>query len=298
MCKDKKIYNTENEQIYDSHLLPGLMLNNPCKETFKNWLKLRYSSNTNSIARQLKGVTFGQGNRIEINKNTYALSLSDCYWLKDEDDSTLFSQVSPYYNDFWKGINDYAGGSIPTLYVGGFLTKEWVNKDYLHKYGKETLIEAECSFLCNLCKIPVAQVTLIKNGISIKNITNTNLMLEQGDQSGRLDPDDFSDKDIIDLFGLRGIQMLIIDAIVGNGDRHAGNFGWIRNTDTGQYISMAPLYDFDHALDTTKTNDRLTDSIKHIDNKKEISRICNIVIENTTNNIFKNRAKTILHNII
>lgn len=37
--------------------------------------------------------------------------------------------------------------------------------------------------------------------------------------------------------------MIIIDAVIGNGDRHAGNFGWLRNTDTGEYVSMAPLYD-------------------------------------------------------
>ena len=42
--------------------------------------------------------------------------------------------------------------------------------------------------------------------------------------------------------------MLVIDAIVGNGDRHAGNFAWLRDTDTGQYVCMSPLYDFDHEL--------------------------------------------------
>lgn len=54
-------------------------------------------------------------------------------------------------------------------------------------------------------------------------------MLEQADQSGRLDPEDFDEQTIIDLFGKAGAQMLIIDAIIGNGDRHAGNFGWLRN---------------------------------------------------------------------
>ena len=59
--------------------------------------------------------------------------------------------------------------------------------------------------------------------------------------------------------------MLIIDAIIGNGDRHAGNFGWIRNTDTGEYVCMAPLYDFDHALDSTLESDRLlTDAVKFV----------------------------------
>ena len=66
-------------------------------------------------------------------------------------------------------------------------------------------------------------------------------MLEQADQSGRLDPDDFDEQTIIDLFGKGGAQMLIIDAIIGNGDRHAGNFGWMRDADTGAYVGMAPL---------------------------------------------------------
>lgn len=78
-----------------------------------------------------------------------------------------------------------------------------------------------------------------------------------------LDPDDFDEQTIMELFGKAGAQMLIIDAVIGNGDRHAGNFGWLRNTDTGEYVSMAPLYDFDHALDSTLESDRLlTDAVK------------------------------------
>ena len=34
-------------------------------------------------------------------------------------------------------------------------------------------------------------------------------MLEQADQSGRLDPDDFDEQTIIDLFGKAGAQLLI-----------------------------------------------------------------------------------------
>ncbi len=78
-----------------------------------------------------------------------------------------------------------------------------------------------------------------------------------------LDPDDFDEQTIMELFGKAGAQMLIIDAVIGNGDRHAGNFGWLRNMDTGEYVSMAPLYDFDHALDSTLESDRLlTDAVK------------------------------------
>lgn len=89
--------------------------------------------------------------------------------------------------------------------------------------------------------------------------------------------------------------MLIIDAIIGNGDRHAGNFGWLRNADTGEYVSMAPLYDFDHALDSTLESDRLLmDAVKFcMPYKDEIRRIASVAAE-TVNEVFRKRAKSIL----
>lgn len=304
MCKDVEVFNIETEEVYNESLLPGYMIiNSSNKTTFKKWLKLRYSSNTNTIARQLKGVTFGQGNRIIIDEQTYALSLSDCYWIKDENLNLKFSDVSPYYNDFWKGDGIYDEGmAIPTLYVGGYLTKAWESSLLLAKYSKSTLIESECSELCKLCDIEVVHITIMDNseGVFVKNFTDTKFMLEQADQSGRIDPDDFCDSDIVDLFNLKGVQMLVIDAIVGNGDRHAGNFGWLRNTDTGEYVCMAPIYDFDHALDSKSDEDRLIRDIvslvKKVDDYRlETIRICNMAKLNLKNDVFKNRANSILN---
>ena len=130
-------------------------------------------------------------------------------------------------------------------------------------------------------------------------MTDVGLMLEQADMSGKIDPDDFTEEDIVRLFGLQGVQMLVIDAIVGNADRHAGNFGWLRNSDTGEYVCMAPLYDFDHALDSKLEYDRLIgDMLDCIKGDKiyeqECYRIAKIVSGLETNEIFKKRAKTIL----
>ena len=112
---------------------------------------------------------------------------------------------------------------------------------------------------------------------------------------GGKSPDDFDEETIIDLFGKAGAQMLIIDAIIGNGDRHAGNFGWIRNTDTGEYVCMAPLYDFDHALDSTLESDRLlTDAVKFcMPYEDEMVRIAGIA-QGSENEVFKKRAQSIL----
>ena len=259
MCKNIPIYDIDANKVLNTQLLPGymrVMSNNPNK--FKHWIKLRYSSNTNSLARQLKGIAFGQGNRVRINIETHALSLSDSYWMKESVDQCTFEQISPYYTDFWKGSGCYSGQSIPTLYTPGYLNKYWVDSKKLCKIGKETLIEVECARLCKLCSIPVNNIIQQdQNSILIENITSPRYMLEQADQSGMIDPDDFDNSDIIKHFGLSGLQMIIIDAIIGNGDRHAGNFGWLRDTDTGVYTCMAPLYDFDHALDSKSSSDLL-----------------------------------------
>lgn len=90
--------------------------------------------------------------------------------------------------------------------------------------------------------------------------------------------------------------MLILDAIIGNGDRHAGNFGWLRDTSTGAYVSMAPLYDFDHALDSSLETDRLlTDAVKFcMPYADEVKHIANIAAE-SENPVFSKRAQTIIN---
>lgn len=304
-CKNTPVLNIDTNEILKKALLPGYIReygNNP--NAFKAWLKLRYSSNTNTLARQLKGITFGQGNRVRINKETRALSLSDSYWIKSDSDSTVFEQVSPYYAPFWTGLNNIAyktGTSIPTLYVGGFLDKQWINSKTLYKVGKETLIEKACTDLCEACGIPVEHIEICPNGtgILVSNITTPDLMLEQADQSGLIDPDDFDSNTIVSHFGLAGYQMILIDAIVGNGDRHAGNFGWLRDSNTGKYLGLAPLYDFDHALDATSTNDiLLQEAVEITKQSREFmcrgQQILNITLSTSTHPIFKKRAQAII----
>ena len=81
MCKNTPVYDIENEKTLNYNLLPGLMQQKGAdNHTFTKWMKYRYSSGTNTIARKLKGITFGQGARMRINRETRALSFIDCYW--------------------------------------------------------------------------------------------------------------------------------------------------------------------------------------------------------------------------
>lgn len=96
--------------------------------------------------------------------------------------------------------------------------------------------------------------------------------------------------------------MILLDAIFGNGDRHAGNFGYLRDSNTGEYLSMAPLYDFDHALDATGTSDNLLlDAINISKSNKqyhqEAIRISTIITSHTSNKVFRKRASCILKHL-
>ena len=41
------------------------------------------------------------------------------------------------------------------------------------------------------------------------------------------------------------MALFIVDYLVEHDDRHWGNYGFLRDSKTGEYLSMAPFYDFD-----------------------------------------------------
>jgi len=308
MCKDKKVYDLDSEQVYNYELLPGKMKGNPCRDTFRQWLKARYSSGTNSMARKLKGVSFGQGNQVLIDITTYALSLNDCYWLREVGSNKYFDEVTPYLNEFVQEDLKVYSSSIPTLYTPGYLNKRWISWDKLIKFNDTDLlkIELECLKMCKGFGLIDYDSYLTdldnKLGLIVENFTNEYRMLETAEMSGRFD-EDFDSLEIINKMGEQGIYMIIFDAIVGNGDRHWGNFGYMRDTTTGEYLCTAPLYDFDHALDAKGTEDRLTkEAVDIINNiniesvKTKCRELCLYVVEHTTNEIFTRRANYVLDN--
>ena len=147
----------------------------------------------------------------------------------------------------------------------------------------------------------VAHYTKGDNCIFAKNFTNTQLMLEQAVSDSKYRNDEYDSLDIINDF-TNGFDMLVLDALVGNGDRHTGNFGWLVDTDTGNIVKSAPIYDFDHALDSKnpKTCILIKEIIDICKNNKEYSlkliEYCNKTIELNINEFFNCRAEYILEN--
>lgn len=302
MCKNVPVYNVDTETVLASNLLPGYMKKLPCAQTFKEWMKIRYSAQSNSLARQMRGITFGQGNRLRINIETGALSLSDCYWLKYANSAKTFEQVSPYFKEYWVGVGEYTGGAIPTLYVGGALDKYWNSDGNLIKVGKGVENEVLAARLCELCKIDCSTINIMSDGICVKNFTNCNLMLEQADASGKFDSEDFTIFDIVQEFGIRGMEMLVIDAITANTDRHAGNFGFLRDANTGAYLGLSPLYDFDQILGSSTIYDILIRDIVRLLKQMSIYQqraleIAQTAISSRLHSVFTERAKILIREL-
>lgn len=44
------------------------------------------------------------------------------------------------------------------------------------------------------------------------------------------------------------LDMLAFDSLIANDDRHAGNYGFLRDNHTGEYVSLTPLFDNNRSL--------------------------------------------------
>ena len=78
-------------------------------------------------------------------------------------------------------------------------------------------------------------------------------------------------------------DMFIVDCLIGNTDRHNGNFGFIKNIKT-EKLTLAPIYDCGSCLFSTFTDEKMEDVL----NNEGLLRDC---IKNTSSAIKYNGSK-------
>ena len=232
MCKDVPVYNVTQDIVLNGDLLPGCMLRGTM--TYSQWMKTRYSAGSNVSARRLMLRAFGTDNHNNTLKVTRALSLSDCYWLKQRDEKVIFSEVTPYLNKEWDGSGSFQGGSISTLFVNGAADKRWVDAKTLLKINSYK--ELEPYALCRELGLQEysAEAVLSEEGLQVANFTSTGCFLESMEQSGFIGEEDNSMAKAVELFGKRAAALFVIDYLAEHDDRHWGNFGFVRDADSGE----------------------------------------------------------------
>jgi len=248
MCKDTAVYDITQDMVLEKSLLPGCML----KETmnFPEWMETRYSKDTNFSSQRLMQSAFGSFDHERAAYATGAFSLSDCYRIKRQDEDILFMDVTPYIHKEWGGTeihgvqNDYIWGSLSNLFVSGKTDKRWIDAETLLKVN--SFGEIEPYLLCTAIGLQnIAEAQKSDEGIILGNFTTPDFFYESMEQFGitqeNTDPRDI----VIEKFKELAVALFVIDYLLENNDRHPDDYGFLRSSNTGEYISMAPYYNFD-----------------------------------------------------
>ena len=211
-----------------------------------------------------------------LSLRNYGLSLSDQYWFKPVETNISWSSINFFQNRFSNDVGDALFGETgtissmnlnsPDITTDGWLQKRWMIQD-----GKQALIKAGSSpfeqeayneeIATNIMKelkIPHTPywVEFIDNKAysMCNNFINedTDLVTAWSVLNSKKKPNHKSNyQHLIERckeLGMGNVrhqleQMVIIDCIIANTDRHWGNFGFIRDANTLAWKGFAPIYD-------------------------------------------------------
>lgn len=254
--------NYKVEYIEKKFLVPRGLRN------LREWIEERYIcifQNGIHNFYELTGIS-GIEELIEI---TNCISLKDTYWVKKDNSRKTWNSVSPYRNSLNEIVTEYSftGKLMGKITTGSpdFSTDGNFTKCWKREYSGLYLYKAGSSGACNAGNEPYSEVYAYKIaaglGIEIvkyelssyagrliskcKCLTNENVGLVPYRElygTNRCNfaellhsVDSTSKKQILD--------MLLLDYITCNTDRHYGNIGIFIENDTNRILGFAPLYD-------------------------------------------------------
>lgn len=265
--------------ILDEERLPIMVRQNPKK--FKDWW------NDRSIPRTRKGynLEFVEKEINQVLLNTYALSLTDHYWVKPIDVEMSWCDVNLFENDFqdvfgtktFTTFGDTEG--VMTSLLSGYTTKGELQKKWLiGEDGVRYLLkgvdgntsqqslnevfvtninylqEVECTpyylqrfetlsgdekWGC-LCPTFTSSQYEFVSAYELYNAVDKNLNLSNYNKIVYACELGGLDRQYVEEFLS---YQILLDFLVSNDDRHLNNFGVLRDTETLEYVKMAPIFD-------------------------------------------------------
>ena len=243
----------------------------PTSESLTRWLLHRTIPANRAYAQNfLSKNGLSENDFIGILQICKGLSLTDCYWVTYPNDQKTFAEVNLFDNRFSQVLSQIAftgyGSSpaskfrsSPEFTTNGMLPKAWRRKE-----GKVLLYKGGTSGLANTGKEPYSEfyAAQVAEAMGIPHVTY-GLSKWKGQLCSTCEL--FTSKDIsfvpastlistskisqiIDWFDDHGwkndlADMLVLDAIIRNTDRHLGNFGFLVDNHTNQLLRPAPIFD-------------------------------------------------------
>lgn len=289
MLKDTPVLEIEqyNSRILNYGLLP-ISLRYPevnYDDVMHGWTENRTMNIGKTNAKKLlAGFRISQSNPYMIARLFHFASLSDCYWMKEEDEPLTWDQVSLFRNPLERAVSATAlmgvNGNFrpllqkihtPELTVQGMAAKAWIREEdglYLYKVGKK---ELPASRILDALDIPhvVYREAEPERLNEIADRTHIDKIYSSGEkivkckiisseETAIVPWEDFqvycgyrdeNEYDFIKSFDPENYySMQIADYILGNEDRHGANFGFYMDNRNGELQGLYPLMDHDHAF--------------------------------------------------
>ncbi len=221
------------------------------------------------------------------------LSLTDTFWMKRENEDLKWDNVSLYQNPFddviariaFDGTGMYGRQNSPTspeYATSGSFEKCWIRDDdgiFLLKRGLtgfanvgfEPYSEKLASDLLDAANIKHVPYTLLKfhKKLACKcplfTSEKAGFVSIHRFYEGNFDIDDVLEFSSEHNSEERFREMIVFDAVMANVDRHAGNYGFLVDNDTGEILEMAPLFDHNMAcLPYMMQQDDFDDYLSHL----------------------------------
>lgn len=211
----------------------------------------------------------------------YGLSLSDHYWIKPADSELTWHDVNFFENSFSEDVGDALFGispkkegfdfSSPDNTTDGFLKKRWKildGKCCLIKAGSppfqqqpfHEVIATKIADRLEICHIPYT--VMWENGVpysvcedfvtpDTELIPAWRVMQTQKKENQTSVYQHY--RNCCEALGVPNVahaldQMIVLDYLIANEDRHLNNFGLLRNPDTLEWLGPAPIYDSGSSL--------------------------------------------------
>ncbi|MDE5892407.1 MAG: hypothetical protein K2H45_05770 [Acetatifactor sp.] len=245
------------------------------------WIDRRKSSKHNNhlqaIMRQL-GCDTNEG-FVQV---THAATINDTFWIKRDWEKVSWKQISLYQNRFTETISKlaFAGGGLhdivlsltsPELACDGSFRKcfrkepekgEFNSDIFLYKRGGD--LGAGLEPYCEQMASEIARIISPNNAVNYDLVklydrTASRCNLFTNEKYGYASFSKITDvrrsdlKGVFDYFANLGSEqefreMLVIDSLCFNQDRHSGNFGALFDNDTLEIVKMSPVFDLNISL--------------------------------------------------
>lgn len=266
------------EKIHNEARVPLNLVHQLTEEQLEKWLLKRSIPLHRPYYHELYKKLFRK-NFWSLLAETGGFNLSDQYWFREDTSSLQWQENNYFTNDFSNDIGNYLtihsdtketiDYMSPDLFTNGNNPKTWRKKDgqlfllkgSLTRKGYDCINEKIIADYINAAQIPFltcpATILTSTKGQIFSCSTNfitpdielvpAHYLMDYEKCSLETEPYDHllamcEKLHVPDVKAFLN-SMLAIDSILCQSDRHLGNFGFLRNVDTLEFIGPAPLYD-------------------------------------------------------